>query len=51
MLYLADELFKQRNKTLTFTVGKAIKMNQFDTSLTDKEVASEIRKIVHELRP
>jgi hypothetical protein len=45
------ELFKQRNKTLTFTVGKAIKMNQFDTSLTDKEVASEIRKIVHELRP
>jgi putative hemolysin len=51
MLYLADELFKQRNKTFTFTVGKAIKMNQFDTSLTDKEVASEIRKIVHELRP
>ena len=51
MLYLADELFKQRNKTLTFTVGKAIKMNQFDTSRTDKEVASEIRKIVHELRP
>ena len=51
MLYLADELFKQRNKTLTFTVGQAIKMNQFDTSLTDKEVASEIRKIVHELRP
>ena len=51
MLYLADELFKQRNKTLTFTVGKVIKMNQFDTSLTDKEVASEIRKIVHELRP
>ena len=49
MLYLADELFKQRNKTLTFTVGQAIKMNQFDTSLTDKEVASEIRKIVHEL--
>ena len=51
MLYLADELFKQRNKTLTFTVGQAIKMNQFDISLTDKEVASEIRKIVHELRP
>jgi len=51
MLYLADELFKQRNKTLTFTVGQAIKMNQFDTSRTDKEVASEIRKIVHELRP
>lgn len=51
MLYLADELFKQRNKTLTFTVGQAINMNQFDTSLTDKEVASEIRKIVHELRP
>jgi putative hemolysin len=51
MLYLADELFKQRNKTLTYTVGQAIKMNQFDISLTDKEVASEIRKIVHELRP
>ncbi len=49
MLYLSNELFKQRNKKLTFTIGKEIKMNQFDTSKNDFEVAKEIRKIVHEL--
>lgn len=49
MLYLADELFKQRNKTLQFTIGKPIKMNEFSPDQSDKDVANAIRKIVHEL--
>ena len=49
MLYLSNELFKQRNKKLTFTIGKVIKMDRFNISQNDYEVANEIRKIVHEL--
>ena len=43
MLYLADELFKQRNKTFTITFGEPIKWESLDKSKTDATWANEIR--------
>jgi putative hemolysin len=50
MLYLANELFKQYNRTITFTVGTPIKGSSFDKSISDQEAAESLRKTVHELK-
>ena len=49
MLYLADETFKQRNKTLGVTFGKPIPHNSFDKSKNDKEWAQWVKKKVYEM--
>lgn len=49
MLYLADELFKQRNKKMTFTIGNPLDPTNFSPTLSDKEQAQEIRSIVYSL--
>lgn len=49
MLYLADELFRNTNKTFTLTIGKPITWQTFDKSKTPLEWAEYVRNKVYEL--
>jgi putative hemolysin len=49
MLYLADELFKQRNKTIRFAIGKPIWPSELDLSKSERELAKEVKQKVYEL--
>ncbi len=52
MLYLADEMYKQKNKEMTFTIGKPISLNQLsqeNPKLNDKQLAGLIYKKLYEL--
>ena len=50
MLYLANELFKQRNKHFKFVVGTPIKSDYLDQDLNDVSMAQKIKKKVYNLR-
>jgi putative hemolysin len=50
MLYLSNELFKQYNRTITFTVGEPIKAGEIDKSMNDQDAAAMLRKTVHSLK-
>ena len=49
MLYLADEMFKQRGRTIRYRIGKPIFVNQLDTSWTNDEICSYVRKELYNL--
>lgn len=49
MLYLADEMLKNRHKTFTVTIGKPIPWQTFDTSRSPKEWAQYVQDIVYQL--
>jgi putative hemolysin len=49
MLYLANELFKQKNRKMKFTIGKPIDSKLLDSSKKDVEIANEIRRTVYAL--
>ncbi|MCI1648929.1 MAG: glycerol acyltransferase [Bacteroides sp.] len=49
MLYLADEMFKNRHKTFTVTIGKPIPWETFDKSKTPAQWAAYVRDIVYKL--
>ena len=49
MLYLVDEMFKNRNKTFTVTIGKPISWQTFDKSKTPTEWAQYVKEIVYKL--
>lgn len=49
MLYLVDEMFKNRHKTFKVTIGKPIPWQTFDKSKSAKEWASHVRDIVYKL--
>lgn len=49
MLYLSNELFKQRNKTITFRVGEPIIVNELDTTKSEQELAQIIKEKVYAL--
>ena len=49
MLYLPDEMFRQKNKTITITFGDAIDYNSLDKSKNDNEWAKYIKEKVYEL--
>lgn len=49
MLYLSDELFKQKNAHMTFTIGELIPIEKIDKSKSPKAWAEEIRAKVYEL--
>ncbi len=49
MLYLADEMFKNRHKTFTITIGKPIPWQTFDKSKSPKEWAQYVKDIVYKL--
>ncbi len=50
MLYLVDEMFKQKDKDLIITFGDMISYETFDKSKTDKEWAKYIKKYVYSLQ-
>lgn len=49
MLYLADELFRQKGKTITFTVGQAIDPLFFYPELSERNRAQKVKEIVYSL--
>ena len=49
MAFLVDELFKQRNKTLTITFGKPIPYQFFDKRFTDAQWAEKLRRFSYNL--
>lgn len=49
MLYLADELFKQKNQTIHVYFGKPISPKFFDSSKTDSQLAEELKNITYNL--
>ncbi len=50
MLYLANELFKQRNRHFEFVVGEPIRATELDPAVDDKDMAQEIKEKVYDLR-
>ncbi len=49
MIYLADEMFKNRHKTFTITIGKPIPWQTFDKSKTPAQWAQYVKDIVYKL--
>ncbi|MEG1684477.1 MAG: glycerol acyltransferase [Bacteroides sp.] len=49
MIYLVDEMFKNRHKTFTVTFGKPIPWQTFDKSKTPSEWAQYVKDIVYKL--
>ena len=49
MLYLVDELFKQRGNEFVITFGEPVPYETFDKSKTDREWAAEIQERVKAL--
>jgi len=49
MLYLADEMFKNKNKTFIVTIGKPIPWQTFDKTKTPNEWAQFVKEIVYKL--
>ena len=50
MLYLADEMLKNRHKTFTITIGKPIPWQTFDKSKTPLQWAQYVKDIVYKLK-
>jgi hypothetical protein len=49
MLYLADELFNQRNKTIKFTIGKPIISSDYQHLPSERKQTAFIKQQVYEL--
>ena len=49
MLYLADEMYKNRHKTFRVTIGKPIPWQTFDKSKSPNEWAAYVRDLVYKL--
>jgi len=49
MLYLADEVIKQKDKKIVITFGTPISYDIFDKSRTDKEWATQLRNYIYQL--
>jgi 1-acyl-sn-glycerol-3-phosphate acyltransferase len=49
MLYLSNELFKQKNKKMTFTIGSPILPSELDKKRSERDVAQDIKAKVYEL--
>jgi len=49
MLYLPDEMFSQRNHTVTIRVGERISYQEFDRSRSEREWAHHVRKVVYRM--
>ena len=49
MLYLADEMLKNRHKTFTVTIGKPIPWQTFDRSKSPQQWAQYVQDIVYKL--
>jgi putative hemolysin len=49
MLYLSDEMFKNKNKTFKVTIGKPIPWQTFDKSRKPVEWAQYVKELVYKL--
>lgn len=49
MLYLADEFFKQKGRTMKFTVGKPIPAEELTDDVSIRDWAARIKSIVYQL--
>ena len=49
ILFLVDEMYKNRNKTFTIKIGKPIPWQTFDRSRSDQEWAAYVREKVYQL--
>ena len=49
MMYLADEMLKNRHKTFTLTIGKPIPWQTFDKSKTPSQWAQFVKDVVYKL--
>ncbi|AGA79910.1 1-acyl-sn-glycerol-3-phosphate acyltransferase [Echinicola vietnamensis] len=49
MMYLADEMFGQKNKKVTIHVGKPISYQYFDDTKSEKDWAAEVKSIVYSM--
>lgn len=47
MLFLSDEMFKQKNKTIHISFGKPIPYQVFDKSKNDREWAAQVKNYVY----
>lgn len=47
MLYLPDEMFSQRNQTVTIVIGEKISYTHFDQSKGEKKWAEEVKRLVY----
>ena len=50
MLFLADEMFKQKGNTIQFKIGKAISWKTFNQSNSHKEWAQKVKNHVYALK-
>ena len=50
MLYLSNELFKQRGKHINFIVGDAIENDYLNSEENDRKLSAEIKEKTYELR-
>ena len=49
MLYLVDEMYKQKNKTINIIFDKPISYNTFNNTMKDKEWAEKIKGNIYDL--
>jgi putative hemolysin len=49
MMYLADEMFKQKGKSFSITIGKPIPWETFDKSKTQTQWAQWVKEIVYKM--
>ena len=49
MLFLVDEMYKNRHKTLNVTIGKPIPWQTFDKSRTPQQWAQAVQNLVYQL--
>lgn len=50
MLYLVDEMFRQKNKDIVITFGKPIPLSTFDKRMNDNDWAAMVRNHVYRLK-
>ena len=50
MLYLSNEMFKQKNKTIHFHVGSPLQGSKFKTELNEIAAAQEYKKEVYSIK-
>jgi len=50
MLYLVDETYKQKNKTINIILGKPIPFETFDKRFSDQQWAQKVKEHVYRLR-
>lgn len=51
MLYLSDEMFRQKGKSITVKIGKPIPFSTFDNTRNVQEWAQWVKHVVYQMRP